>query len=327
MRLKLLRLKPRPECSQATMWPLFVFILSFFRVWCHRAPIPYDVLLIDSLGCNGTVVTINGGISHIKIPIGSTMPFGAGVMCSNSSDSDSSDSSTDSSNSGASGASGGGGGAEVPEGGGDGAGKAGGNEGAAGGGDGGGGGDPTPWMDRIDNDLPAANDDSQSTVYLWTLSAVLADVTHQHVFDLVRNAYEANGRQIVQMSVFREKHPNSKSALEQSYHFHVAWLLIMDYLFILRCHFRRAGGEFEAVAKGELQEVSVGLFAMCSQSPANAPPTVAPTPPCSKQPASQPANPSIRRIGFATPPYDAIGIPSLRSPSSHVVASKQSLFI
>ena len=79
--------------------------------------------------------------------------------------------------------------------------------------------DPTPLMNRTDNDAKPASPDDQRLVYFWTWSGVSADVTRPEIADKLQAAYRAQGQVIQHMSVFRERHQQSQS-LEQNWHFH-----------------------------------------------------------------------------------------------------------
>ena len=77
--------------------------------------------------------------------------------------------------------------------------------------------DPTPLMNRTDNDAKPASPDM---VYFWKWSGVNADVARPEVADKLQAAYGAQGQVIQHMSVFRERHQQSQSTLEQNWHFH-----------------------------------------------------------------------------------------------------------
>jgi hypothetical protein len=76
-------------------------------------------------------------------------------------------------------------------------------------------------MDRVDNDGRPADDQDQRTVYFWTWSQAPIEMMHPEVASIIRRAYEACQKDIVQMSVFREQHPSSHSERERRWHFHV----------------------------------------------------------------------------------------------------------
>ena len=81
--------------------------------------------------------------------------------------------------------------------------------------------DPTPLMNRTDNDAKPAGPEDQRLVYFWTWSGVDAAVSREDVARKIQSAYEASQATIQHMAVFRERHQHSQSPLEREWHFHV----------------------------------------------------------------------------------------------------------
>ena len=88
--------------------------------------------------------------------------------------------------------------------------------------------DPTPIEDRVDGYARKAEHADQRKVYMWTFShtgrpdrARPMDFDRRAFARVVLDAYQAGGKCVEQWAVFQETHPMSKSALEQTLHFHM----------------------------------------------------------------------------------------------------------
>ena len=108
---------------------------------------------------------------------------------------------------------------------------------------------------------------------MWTWSRVPAETIHTQVAQIVRSAYEACGKTIMRMSVFKERHPNSKSDQEQSWHYHVVvqttqmsrWKQIAD-------HMRQEGNAFmsastSSVGRGSCWTASAYCYVPTAKKP------------------------------------------------------------
>eukprot|EP00435_Cladocopium_sp_Y103_P066014 s20_g28.t1 len=79
--------------------------------------------------------------------------------------------------------------------------------------------DVVPLHDRVDNHRSAGQDDRRQ-VYLWTYARA-PEMSREDVATVITQAYTSAGVQIIHYSVFRERHPSSRSELERQFHFHI----------------------------------------------------------------------------------------------------------
>ena len=80
--------------------------------------------------------------------------------------------------------------------------------------------DDCPLHDRIDNHRLAGLEDRKH-VYMWTWSRAPDEASRESVANKIVAAYRAANLRLEHFSVFRERHPSSKSLLERQWHFHV----------------------------------------------------------------------------------------------------------
>ena len=87
--------------------------------------------------------------------------------------------------------------------------------------------DPVPIEDRVDGCMRGAASDDQRKVYMWIFSHTERpnrmrpnEFSRQSFARMMLDTYEAAGKQVTQWACFQEVHPLSKSAAEQSPHFH-----------------------------------------------------------------------------------------------------------